>query len=238
MLSRRLQLGGQVPITSPLHPNLVAMYTMDNISGSTLFDETPSSNDATLVGSPSTEAGVIGNALNLTATSKYVDMPSGVYGLNDSVGAVCYWVKMTNTSSGGIIAWGNGTSDQYWYCIANDGTSRVQLGISTGPGTGRFVRTLSTVTTNGVYVFIVAQCDGSSYEIWVNGANATLEVQTGPNDGSAWWDDNTYTVANIDRLPLGTPINYANSIFDQVRIFNRALTAAEISDLYNGGTGA
>lgn len=76
---------------------------------------------------------------------------------------------------------------------------------------------------------------GSAYQLWVNGVQETLS-STGGTQGF-WFAD----IANVNRLYLGLIKQYMSDQFtgslDDIRIYNRALTAAEIVQLYGLGNG-
>lgn len=221
------------------HPNLIAAYTMDNISGSTVNDESPNNANATATGTVTYAAGKIGNCANTRDLTAYINLPAGVYGTNASQGAVAYWANLSTPGAGGLISFAvSSTNNQYFYVIANDSSGRIQIGVSIASATGRFIRSQFPITSQDVWLFIVAQCDGTQYQIFADGVEVALDVQVGPNDGSMWWDDNTYDEGYIGLLGGSSPSGHTNDLFDQVRIFNRALTSAEISQLYNGGVGA
>jgi len=80
---------------------LVAMYTMDDIDGTTLVDASPNGNDGTITGAPTTVTGVTGNALYFRGMS-YLD---GVTLLSDSVAgsvedlfSISMWFKSETTA--------------------------------------------------------------------------------------------------------------------------------------------
>lgn len=73
----------------------------------------------------------------------------------------------------------------------------------------------------GEWTYIVGTCDGSNLRLYVNGklAAGPLTVTNAPNTASA---------------RIGTSVDnlYFNGMIDEARIYNRALTAEEIQQLY------
>ena len=75
---------------SPDNPDLLAFYTMSNVSGSTLIDESPNGNNGTLVNSPTIVTGRFGGAMLFNGSNQYAqvdsELPSNItasrYGLS------------------------------------------------------------------------------------------------------------------------------------------------------------
>jgi hypothetical protein len=84
ILANRLKksTAGGVPITSPAHPDRLLLYTMDNVSGTTLVDDSPNGNDALIGGGMAFGAGLIDNAMLPDGIDDYVDPPGAVQGID------------------------------------------------------------------------------------------------------------------------------------------------------------
>ncbi len=209
--------GGAVSILSADHPNLVAMYTMDNISGSTLVDETGSF-DGTISGATAT-TGYIGSALSFDGTTSD-EVNLGSIGLVD--GAISLWVNLTSVPSGStqfpIIA--NWSTGQLSYILDSfDGNFRwvVQSG-----GTS-YVRTSPATASSWVHI-VAYSIDGASGLIINNGTPVT---GTSISD-LAFTGNDVYLGRKLDDA---TP--RLNGLLDQIRFYDRQLTASEITELYN-----
>jgi hypothetical protein len=102
----------------------------------------------------------------------------------------------------------------YFYTIAsNGGANRWSTGFSPAAGTWYFIA--QTFQTNSVKTYV----NGAL----VNTNSITLTQQTGLD-------------FKVGRCSNGSFFSgYANGIVDDVRIYNRALSAAEIYELYEGG---
>ena len=81
---------------------------------------------------------------------------------------------------------------------------------------------LDNAFTQNETLFIVVQLKDSSVEVYQNG---DLLVSKSVDSGTGF-DDNRL-------IALDSNADYHDSLIDQVRVFNRALTASEVSDLYN-----
>jgi hypothetical protein len=80
---------------------LVAMYTMDDIDGSTLLDASANNNNGTITGDPTTVSGITGNALRFRGTS-YQDgvtlLPDSVAGDIEDLFSISLWFRSETTS--------------------------------------------------------------------------------------------------------------------------------------------
>jgi hypothetical protein len=142
-----------------------------------------------------------------------------------SVFSVSCWFKATNVSTGSSqTVWehrnaGNTTD----YDVAVGGTGKVLLESFTPylPITG------ATTLTNGVYYNVVAVVNGASSILYLNGVS----------DGTGTL--NTFTAGN--NFYIGANAGVANTPFtgsiDECGYWNRTLTQAEVTELYNGGAG-
>jgi hypothetical protein len=84
-----------------------------------------------------------------------------------------------------------------------------------------------TVLTTGVWYQIAGTYDGTTLKTYVNGV---LDRQISV---SGSMDSTSYTL-NLGKTADGTA-NYFNGLIDDARVYNRALSAAEIAAMYNGG---
>lgn len=234
MLARKVQrFSGEIPITNTDHPNLVAMYTMDNVSGSTLVDETSNSRDMTLIGGPSFITGKIGNAISTSGT-QYGSVSSS--GFLTSAGAVSFW-GTANTFMRYCGVFQPGVNNYYQFLSDGAGVFFVAVlhsGISYSQVNFNISGTLSD------FHHFVVMADSSSLSVYIDGVDVTSSGSVASGSLAnfhGWFAETTATVFEIGRS-AGSSIFYSPTVEDQLRIFNRTLTSAEVSDLYNGGSGA
>ncbi len=84
-----------------------------------------------------------------------------------------------------------------------------------------------TTLVNGVWYQIAGTYDGSTVKTYVNGV---LDRQV---SASGIMSSTTYAI-DLGKTADGIA-NYFNGLIDDARVYNRALTAAQIAALYNGG---
>jgi hypothetical protein len=145
-------------------------------------------------------------------------------------GTISAWINITDTAAlGRIVSSGDEASatryiDFYvgttlYYRFNDNGTEDRISG--------------STTISTGQWYHVVITSDGSAIKMYVNGNLETLTVASGTNTGR-WFGD----LASADNLTIGvtkrnTLAAYFPGNIDDLAIFSRALTATEISNLYN-----
>jgi uncharacterized repeat protein (TIGR01451 family) len=203
--------------------SLVAHFEMEEGSGSALMDSSVYLNDGTLAGSPAWVTGVRGLALDLDGTSDYalVTDDSSL----DITGAITLaaWVKPGRVGTQDVIRKAiNGSIDGYELTLAAGGTAFVRLNQKTSGEIYRVDSASSYPSDGTTWAHIAATYDGTTIRFYYNG---NLE-NSKPGPASV--------TANATPLTIGatlngsTPSRWFEGRMDEVRVYNRALSAAEI----------
>ncbi len=223
---------------------LVGYWTMDGnkVSWATgsVTDSSGQGNTGTIVGmatSSSVAIGKVGQALNFDGVNDYVGgINVGAAGLSNWTESV--WIKTTDTSAGMVLSnrqvsgassmsldvgfWaGEATADGFAYYSID--TPNCEWG---AVGT--------TNIANGQWHHILGVRESqSTYKIYVDGVlegNTNISVGAGCQSGNA---------SSVDPWKIGVGDQWLSSEFngqiDEVRIYNRALSASEIQALYKSG---
>jgi hypothetical protein len=236
----------------PLPIGLVAYYPCESSNGVVLPDQSGNGNDATLsIGLPANggpapsgagyqfEAGKVGNALTLLkAGYGYVSMPPSIFNGATAV-TIAFWIKV-NTEQSWQRAFDVGinahldsapyTGGKYFFMTTQNAASQIELAITTnGFSTAQFLYGKSIVQADG-WRHVAVTIDGSQGVVYVNGPGITGTKTT----------NNTLTLRPVD---LGT-MDYAylgksqftvdpyfDGQLDEVRVYRRALSAAEVQTL-------
>ena len=208
---------------------LVGRWPMDEDSGSTAFDTSVNSNDGTLTNGPTRTSGFHTGALEFDDIDDYVDM--GAFTVTDGLGAITVsaWVNMATLTQGAhVIAskWDNDFgASQSWLLQVSNGTTDFQ--INTTGWAGVFANTGLQIDT---WSHLAATYDGSDLRLYINGVEDASSAKTGnlktPNR-------NLYVGVRFDN---GTGVGYMRGAIDELRIYDRALTAAEVQSLYDAKT--
>ncbi len=212
-------------VGSTLTNGLVAYYNFDEGAGTAVGDSV-GSNTGTLVNGPSWTNGKIGSgALSFD-------------GVNDSINLG----NIINLSTGSmtISVWMKSNSDARQVVVAKTGSKFSQFELLSG-SVARFYITDGVITHNAQ--FPISLSDGDWHHlVWVVDRNKTI--------GQVYFDGiekvcNGNCVANLSSLgdvtstgPLyisGNPKTGWNGSLDEIRVYNRALSKIEITELYNLG---
>jgi len=237
-LATKLQMvaaGGLNPILNPNNPDLIVMYTMDNISGSTLVDENPNGNDSTITGAIAVP-GLIGNALDFDGINDLTDRASITGFPGSGHFSVSIWVKPgILTGSHQIFGIGGDTGNitlgSYlahtsggYFVAVNDAN-----GGFTDPAQALISTPVDTIWDHVVGVFPIAS--GGTGKIYLN------EVLKDTFVSSQVINDTNGPLRLGRRTQIGGA-NFFDGGMDLARIFKREVIQSEVSALYNGGVGA
>lgn len=207
---------------------LVGHWAFDDGSGTTASDSVGSSPGTVFNGAAWT-SGIIGQALSFDGVDDYVGGFSG--GLPTGPASFSVWIKPTVVSGTyDIIGRLSNWASAYGYGILINGSN--VIGIADGGYSG-WSYNLATPISANVWSHVVFTLDG-----W--GASTTGKLYV---DGVL---KNTFTgtAGQYASYPfnIGSSANGAARLFsgdiDDVRIYNRALSATEVQSLYNAGTGS
>ena len=206
------------PEISITDPNLIGFWKFDEGYGSTSLDFSGYENHAALGGDPKWVEGVVNGALDLGGSDYVVidGVDNDITTTNITLNA---WIKTTQTSEGNVFACNDSASAHPFMFGINNGNPVVH---DTGTDT-QFPTAINddqwhmlTFVRNGPtgYVYVDA------FRAGTYNPNFTLDTITRWSIGQEW--DST------------TPSDFYTGTVDEVRIYNTALTQAEIAELISG----
>ncbi len=181
-------------------------------------------------------SGKVGTALGMDGTlGTGVALPNGI--LTGSQGSVSLWLDMNNLSDRNIIFSAKSTTDNNVYAalaVDRDGRPQFQFRDTTNAN-DRKAQATRLLNRNEWYNLTLT-ANGLGYHVYVNGEEV---VVAGDNIGR-WFPEITnqtwsYRIGALDAVPLNGSFN---GYLDDVRIYNRALTADEAKALYTEGNAA
>jgi fibronectin type 3 domain-containing protein len=194
---------------------LKAAYAFDEGTGTTVLDTSGNYNTATAVGAAWT-TGYFGGAVSLNGTSSEVDPPAlGTFYQAGFTFEAWVLKQSTKVDAGIVGTWvGNQGGGAMLWIDHLTGDYRLALGttLSNYVDSGR--------TPNvGQWQFVAGTYDGTTATIYVDGTQAASATFTGSLGSSNTWRIGAY----------GSPAGgFFDGKIDNVRIYNRALSAAEI----------
>jgi chitodextrinase len=198
---------------------LVAAYGFGENTGSLLGDSSGNGNHGSITGASWTTQGQFGSALSFNGTSSFVTVPDAASLDLTTTGTMEAWVRLAGLNRWhGVIAKGNANSDPaHNYAIEIDNANRVICGLGNG-ATSRVLASTVTLAANQFY-HLACTWNGTTLALYINGTlNTSIAQNITPAGNTAPLFIGQFG-GNSDRL---------SGIVDEVRLYTRALTPAEI----------
>lgn len=219
--------------------NLVAKYDLNDPlsysgTGSTLFDLTGNNYDITLDYGPTYHTYSGYNALEFNRTSGTTATRVGSIGLGTTNPQFTFamWVKpidLTNpVNYSWIFSYGkeNGAIGGAPMVL---GQYNGALNLTASFGSARAMYQSGIALTNNEWAFLTTTCDGTNHKLYLNGTFLGQAALSGAQI-------ETPEVLAINYL-TGTGIGQCTFEFNYLEIYNRAITAGEISTIYTNTVG-
>lgn len=195
---------------------LVARWKLDEGSGTTTADASGSAHTGTLVGGIGWVTGKIGNAVKGNGSGQYVSTTGNIGLSGNAARSISLWFNRTTTTGGKtLVGYGAATAGNLFDFLCLNNT--LVLNIS-----GTMTTTSAPTYTAGSWNHAVVTYDGTFVRVYLNGTlgnTTTLALNT---------TNSTVVLAS------GVDPAYQNldGAVDDVRVYNRTLTATEINLLY------
>jgi hypothetical protein len=215
-------LSNEVSVTitgPPVAAGLVAAFSFNEGGGTTINDASGNSNTGTISGASRTALGRFGSALSFDGVNDWVTInSSSSMNLTASM-TLEAWVYPAVAPSGWRSVIGKEQPGGLAYSLyaSSESSNRPATVVSVG-GSNRILRGGSQLVA-GSWIHLAATYDGATQRLYVNGS----QVASRPQSGSI------QTSAGPVRLG-GNAVSgeFFRGLIDEVRIYNRALTQAEI----------
>lgn len=206
-------------------PNLKAYWKLEDTADSSGNSATLTNNgSATFVAAKFNNGGSLGTS----NSSKWFSRASNLGVDGTGAFSIAFWIKgLTEIGSGAYHLFqhdSTGGADRYiaLYYEYNSGTRRLSL----DPAGGTAVNSNLTLGTSDIKHIGVTRSAGGAVIMYVDGASVgSTTAGTGGGGG-----DNSIA---LGRHPT-VSANYASSLFDDVVVFDRVLTAVEMNTIFTG----
>ena len=207
--------------TPDITTGLVGYWTFDEGSGTTASDSSGNNNTGTLTGGPTWATGKIGGALSFDGVDDYIAIPGGSWVPNNKI-TVLAWIKVQENFGYFMGHIKSPVAQRNWYCWNNNGF--LTCGFANSSLGSSNARILNAYNADWHQVGFTADLDADTMSYIIDGAID----KTGANTNSpATTLTHDVTIGQVEDA------TFANHFIDDVRIYDRVLTQAEITELYN-----
>jgi hypothetical protein len=208
-----------LPVISITDPDLIGWWTFDEGGGEIAIDWSGHGNHGTIGGDPEWIDGIMKGALDLTGD--YVAIDGVVDDITSTNITLSIWINSTQTSQGDLIAANENDSDHPLEFYIESGRPGRYDGDDT-------TYTNAPVVADGQWHMMTYVRQGSTGHIYVDG----VQVASDPA---------SFDLATITRWSIGQewdsgPSEFFMGMVDDVRFYNKALTAEEIAVVMRGDT--
>lgn len=212
--------------TSAPNETLVGNWNMEEGSGNTLLDATSYGNNASLIGGPTWVSGVSGLAIRFDGSSQYATVPDNSSLDVTNAVTLAAWIKPEKSGSAQVIMKKGltGESDGYELSLVSNGKIFFRINQLTNGETYRLNSSVTHPTDGVTWMHIAASFDGSTIRLYINGKENKAVSFSSP----------VSIISNSLPLGIGAQSNGGNryqGALDDLRVYNRALSASEISGL-------
>jgi len=219
--------GQESVLANDIQSGLIGYWKFDETTGTSTYDSSGNGNVGTLVNSPTRQSGTncqIGSCLGFDGSTNYVTSSDSNF--LDIAGnlTVSAWAKWNSFKNYGLIVEkgpANGSINTTNYAIWSYADNTIKGFIGNGSANNETDYISASVLTTGVWHLVNLVADGSSLSIYVDSAFRASSTQT------------VTSAANAYPLYITAPTYTLDGSIDDVRVYNRALSANEISQLYN-----
>jgi hypothetical protein len=212
---------------------LVAYWAMRN-SGTTVYDEWTGGRNGTATGDTvfSSISGAVGNGAEFDGNGDYINCGAFNPTTSGSALTVSAWYKHTTAQTNRVIvSQYNTTLNRRAWQVAIIGGTSVQV-IITSDGGATLIKNYYTSTKSmSTWRHICFTWNSGVLSLWEDGAAASVTKNA---DGTFTQMTTLTAAVYIGSRDSGSSTEFSGSV-DEVRIYNRVLTADEIKQLYRMG---
>lgn len=208
-----------------------AYWPFDTGSGPLAYDVGPNGDDASLVGSPTWQTGMVGKAVQLDGSTQYVTTASQVAG--PSAFTIECWFKANAGSDGYLMGFGDaatGASTNLDRLAYLDSAGHVVFG--TNPSS---IKTITTTASynDGSWHHLAASLGAGGLKLYLDGVQrGGDQTTTTAGSYSGYW---RFGYDNLTGWPSAPAQPHFAGLIDEGRVYSRQLSDAEVADDYTAG---
>lgn len=236
-----------------LDDNITAYWKFDENTGTSLNDEVGTA-DGTFngtTGSQWTSGCGINSGLNFVETSSnWVSLASNPLSSNPTAFSVQAWIYLTSDENASIVdsrayegAPAHVSGFTLSYCSDGFGiganTKSINVTIGTNSDNSIFTTPANSISLNTCYHIVLTHSDGTTPKVYINGTSQTMthtDIGQGGTTPTINWGSSHEPGIGQDSQAYNAGLYWEGKI-DEPAIWTRAITGAEVTSLYNSGTG-
>ncbi|MEI6746785.1 MAG: LamG domain-containing protein [Methylococcaceae bacterium] len=223
LLALCLSMGISQNANADLKDGLVAHWSFDDCRAT---DNSGNGHDGTLGGNPQCVDGVKGKAFSLDGVDDYFNVENSPL-FNVDKHSIVTSIK---SSVGGIII---GKVNPWTYeainLVLNSENSKLHTSFATDYEVNHAIESVKTIADDKWH-FVAMIYDGAFIKFYIDG----ILDSSYPRTGTVRTNNNDLAIGRHGGAANGND-GFFNGLIDDTRIYNRALTEAEVMELYNGG---
>jgi hypothetical protein len=200
------------------------------------INDSKGTNHGTAMGGLTYGVGKVGTAFQFNGTTSYVSLPNNMFNTLTGDFTISVWANITSLSSiQSILSTNYNAGGYYGFGLyAGYPSNNLRLSIYTA-GTTLYVDTPITGSENTWKNYVITHKSGTNYKVYVNGVlTTTTNSITNPRFYTTMKNS---TGAELDNSGVASLFLSNGSKLDAVNVWNKELTASEITELYNSGNG-
>jgi hypothetical protein len=213
----------------PLWSDLLAYYTADNTPNDAL-----GTYNGTLTNGATYGTGIINNGFSFDGVNDYVDIGNNLDFDGSTPFSISCWIKTSVTGANQVfVSKFNSSTVGYLFRKSSNG-SNLNFVIGAGSSAYFSINSVGLNLVNNVYSMITVTYDGT-------GGAGVKFYQDGVllSNSGIWNTYNGSSSSNTESFKIGSFDNsyFFNGSIDEVSVFNKELSASEVTELYNSGAG-
>ncbi len=211
---------------SQISSGLVAYYSFDD---GNVLDQTVNQNHGTVSGAPTYSCGVKGDAIRFNGLDDYIDFIGNVntYFRGNSNFSVNFYFRATGLTGTHDIFGKRQTCGVNNYFSIKFTPSTRMLAIDVAESVDRTFTVRERLNPNRCWYMITVSKDRNSVKVYVDSEEIFSESYTG-----LFETDNAAPLSIANGPCLGITDRRFEGLIDELRIYNRALTQADLNELY------
>ena len=211
--------------------NLVAQWKMNDNAANTTVAELGGLYNGVLNVNTNTKtiAGKIDTALDFNGSTDFVEVTDPNIGTANTF-TICLWIYPTDTAYRNIISYGNDSANRGWTIKGSGGGN-----ISLRNALGQTVTSVATAPVNQwTFVCAYIKTGWDDLNLFIDGVSQGWQ-HGGDTIAPNSTDD--FRIGKVWDADQSGSTNYFLGRIDDVRYYNKVLSAEEISKIYNNGSG-